>query len=188
MDDTKLGKIFGRNYSVLKIFLVNPDKEYYLTEAAKELRLNKMSLYRALEGMVEHDLLESRSDNYRKFYRLKKSHLIKPLKILVNLDSCVVREFLGKFRSKSQLIILYGSRANGTDLTDSDWDFILVSDELGLVTINRIIAELEKKYLTKINVKLYTKSEYDEVRTKRTPFYLEIMTNNILLKGELDEA
>ena len=188
MNDTELKKIFGRNYSILQIFLADPDKEFYLTEAARELQLNKMSLYRALERMVEHNFLESRSDNYRKFYRLKKSHLIKPLKILVNLDSRVVGEFLGKFRSKSHLIILYGSRADGTGLMDSDWDFIVVSDWLNLVTINRTIAKLEKKYLAKINVKLYTKTEYDEIRTKRTPFYLEIMTNNILLKGGPDEA
>jgi predicted nucleotidyltransferase len=188
MDDTKLGNIFGRNYNILQFILANPEKEFYLTETARELQLNKMSLYRALEKMVEHDILESRSDNYRKFYKLKKSHLIKPLKILVNLDSSVIGEFLGKFRSKSHLIILYGSRADGTDLIDSDWDFIVVSDELDQVTINRTIAKLEKKYLAKINVKLYSKSEYEEIRTKRTPFYIEMMTNNILLKGESGET
>jgi len=188
MNDTKLEKIFGRNYNIIQIFLARPDKEFYLTEAARELQLNKMTLYRALEEMIKCDILESRTDNYRKFYRLRKSHLIKPLKILVNLDSRVVGEFFGKFKSKSHSIILYGSRAGGTDLADSDWDFILVSDELDLVTINRTIAKLEKKYLTKINVKLYSKSEYDDIRTSRTPFYLEIMANNILLKGEPDEA
>lgn len=188
MDDTKLGKIFGRNYSVLRIFLANPEKEYYLTEAATELRLNKMSLYRILERMVQHGFLESHSDNYRKYYVLKKSHLIKPLKVLVNLDSLVVDEFLRKFKFKSHSIMLYGSRADGSDLIDSDWDFIIVSDRLDLVSVNKTVAILEKNLLTRINVKVYTKEEYDDIKTKRTPFYLEIMTNNILLKGGVNEA
>jgi predicted nucleotidyltransferase len=183
-----LENIFGRNYSLLQIFLANPDRELYLTEAAEELHLNKMSLYRALETMVRYGFMESRSDNYRKFYRLKKSHLIKPLKILVNLDSPITEGILRKFKSRSHLIFLYGSRADGTDSTDSDWDFIVVSDDLDPVTINRTLARLEKKYLNKINVKLYSKSEYDDISTKRTPFYIEIMANNILLKGGPDEA
>lgn len=188
MNDATLEKIFGRNYRILQVFLADPDKEFYVTEAANELNISKMSVFRILEKMVECGFLESRSDNYRKFYKLKDSHLIKFLKILVNLDSPIVIEFLRKFKSRSSLIMLYGSRAEGIDLKDSDWDFIVVSDELDLVIINKNISNLERRFATQINVKLYTEEEYSEMKDKRAPFYQEIMTNKILLKGENDEA
>lgn len=188
MNDTKLTKTFGRNYEILQLFLGDSGKEFYLSEAASELKINKMSVYRALEQMVEFELLESRSDNYKKFYKLRDSPLVKQLKILVNLDSQVVEYLLKKCGSKSILIILYGSRANGTDEKDSDWDFIIVSDILDIVTINKTVSNLEKRYETQINVKLYSKNEYSKVKANNTPFYQEVMTNMIILKGDTDEA
>ena len=188
MNDTKLAKIFGRNYKVLQLFLKDYSKEFYLSEAASELKINKMSVYRALEQMVECGLLESRSDNYKKFYKLKDSPLMKQLKILVNLDSQVVEYLLRKCGSKSTLIILYGSKANGTDEKDSDWDFIIVSDTVDIVTINKTVSNLEKRYETQINVKLYSKNEYSKIKVDNTPFYQEVMTNRILLRGDIDEA
>lgn len=188
MNDTKLDKIFGRNYNVLQLFLEEPGIEFYLTEAAQELRMNKMSVYRTLEYLVSVGMLESRSDNYKRFYKVRDSHLIRHLKILFNLDSVIVGEFLKKFKNKSKLIILYGSRATGTEVKDSDWDFILVSNELEPITVNKTIASIEKKYDVQINVKLYTSSEYNEIRTKKTPFYREIKNNKVLLEGEEGET
>ncbi len=188
MNDTKLNKIFGRNYEILQLFLRDSGKEFYLSEAASELKINKMSVYRALEQMVECRLLESRSDNYKKFYKLKDSPLIKQLKILVNLDSQVVEYLLKKFGSKSTLIVLYGSKADGTDEKDSDWDFIIVSDTLDIVTINKTVSNLEKRFETQINVKFYSKNEYSKIKANNTPFYQEAMDNMIILKGDIDET
>jgi hypothetical protein len=114
MNDTKLDRVFGRNYKILKLYLVEPEREFYVTEAAEILNMNKMSILRALEGMVKARLMKSRFDNYRKFYKLRDSPMIKLLKILGNLDSLLVSEFLKKFESKSELIMLFGSRADGT--------------------------------------------------------------------------
>jgi predicted nucleotidyltransferase len=188
MNDTKLGRVFGRNYKVLKLFLVEPEREFYVTEVAKILNMNKMSVLRALEGMVKAGLMKSRFDNYRKFYKLRDSPIIKLLKILGNLDSLLVAEFLRKFGSKSELIMLYGSRAEGTDVVDSDWDFIMVSNELDVVAVNRIISELEARFGVQINVKLYTNEEYMEFTEKKTPFYREVIANKVVLGGQLRES
>jgi predicted nucleotidyltransferase len=188
MNDTKLDRVFGRNYKILKLFLVEPEREFYVTEAAEILNMNKMSILRALEGMVKARLMKSRFDNYRKFYKLRDSPMIKLLKILGNLDSLLVSEFLKKFESKSELIMLFGSRADGTDVEDSDWDFIMVSNELDVVAVNRTISEMEARFGVQINVKLYTSAEYMELTEKKTPFYREVMTNNVILGGQLLES
>ena len=188
MNDTRLDRVFGRNYKVLKLFLGEPEREFYVTEAAEILNMNKMSVLRALEGMVKAGFMKSRFDNYRKFYKLRDSPMIKLLKILGNLDSLLVAEFLKKFGSKSGMIMLYGSRAEGTDVVDSDWDFIIVSNELDVVAVNRTISELEARFGVQINVKLYTSEEYVEFTEKKTPFYREVMANNVVLGGRDRES
>ncbi len=188
MNDTNLDKIFGRNYKVLRLFLLDLDKEFYITEVSEKLQISKMTVYRTLEEMVETKLLKSRTDNYRKFYKLKDSPIIRPLKVLANLDSLLVTEFLKKFKLKSHLIILYGSRANGTDRPDSDWDFIIVSDELDPVGINKTVSNLEIKYETQINVKLYTRKGYTDIKANKAPFYQEIMANKVVMRGDINEA
>ena len=188
MNDTSLNKVFGRNYKVIKLFLREPERELYVTEAAEKLDINKMSVYRALEDMVKAGLMKSRSDRYRKFYKLKESHLTRNLKILVNLDSPLVDGFLKKLASRTELILLYGSRATGTDGVDSDWDFLVVSDKLGVVEINKAISDLESRYGLLINVKLYTSREYRKFITGNTPFYNEVMKSKVILAGEFDET
>jgi len=93
-----------------------------------------------------------------------------------------------RMNSCAYLIILYGSRANGTNRSVSDWDFLLVSDELDSVIINQKVTKLERKYDCQINVKHYTLSEFNKMKSEKTPFYSEVMSNKYLLKGTLDET
>ena len=188
MNDTCLERVFGRNYKVMKLFLEEPEREFYVTEAAQKLEMDKMSVIRALNSIVEAGLMECRSGHYRKFYKLKVSHITKVLKIMVNLDSPLIAEFLKRFASKSELVLLYGSRAEGTEGVDSDWDFLVVSNKTDVVAMNRTISEMEARFGVQINVKLYTSREYREFVEKKTPFYQEVMAKKIVLGGQLIES
>ncbi len=188
MYDTNLESLLGYNYKILKLFLEDPTREINLAEAEKKLDISKMTIYRVLERMVELGILTSYSDNYRRFYKLIESPIILPLKLLKNVDSPIIYDLMKKVRSKSRLILLYGSRANGTDRIDSDWDILIVSNEINIVELNRIISKLESKHNCQINIKLYTSPEYARIKSEGTPFYFEVMANNLILKGELDET
>ena len=188
MIDTNLESLLGYNYKILKLFLDDPKRELNLAEAEKKLEISKMTIYRALERMVELGILTSYSDNYRRFYKLTDSPIILPLRLLRNVDSPLISELMKKIRSRSSLILLYGSRANGTDRKDSDWDILILSDEINIVELNSIISKLESKYNCQINIKLYTSIEFSKIKSERTPFYLEVMANKLILKGELNET
>ena len=153
MFDTNLERTLGINYKILKLFLIEPVNEINLASVVKRSNMNKMTAYRSLEKMVKTGILRSRSDKYRKYYKLINSPIISTLKVMTNVDSPIVTNVLKNFGSRSRLIILYGSRANGTNVIDSDWDFIVVSDELNEVTINKTISDLETKYDCQINIK-----------------------------------
>ena len=188
MNDTKLEKLFKGEYKILKCFLEDPDREINLAMALKHVNMSKMTIYRILEKMEKMGLLKSRTDNYRRFYKLIDSPLIPVLKTLINLDSPIITEMLRDLKSKSHLIILYGSRANGTNRSASDWDFLVVSDELDSVILNQKVTKLEMKYDCQINVKHYTISELNKIKSEKTPFYSEVMSNKYILKGTLDET
>jgi predicted nucleotidyltransferase len=188
MYDTKLDLLFGNNYRIIKLFLNNQNTELNLAEAEKKLSISKMTIYRSLEYMVKIGILKSRSDNYRRFYKLIESPFIPILKTLRNVDSPVINKFLKKFKSKSHLILLYGSRANGTDRVDSDWDILIVSSKINIVELNQFISNLELEFDCQINVKLYSLADFEKIKAEKTPFYSEIMSNKIVLIGELDET
>ena len=188
MTDTKLSRAFGNGYRILRLFLNNPNIEINLAKASESIQISKMTLYRTLENLVDAGILTSRSDNYRRFYKLIDTPLIESLKIIYNIDTPVIADILKNFKSGSKMIILYGSRANGTNRKDSDWDILIVSDKLDLISINKKISELEAKHDCQINVKLYSTIEYKEMKMERSSFYQEVISNKYLLKGDLNET
>ena len=186
MSDTRLESVFGNDYRIIKLFLEGPEEEITLTEAVNELRISKMTLYRVLEKLVKKKILISRSDNYRNFYRLKESHLNKALKMLTNLESRVIHQFLKEIKDDS-IILLYGSRADGTNRKDSDWDILVISNDLNTLEVNKRAAKIGRKYACEINVNTLSNRQFHKIRKDNTPFYLEVMQNKYVLRGDLNE-
>ena len=185
MNDTSLGGLFGKDYRVLNVILDQPEIEWTLPQVTKATLLPKMSAYRSLERILKEGILTARSDHYRKYYRLKYSYLTRFLRILRNLDSIVIKEVMARFGKDSTFIILFGSRAMGTDEPGSDWDILVVSDSLTAVQINQVITKLEKKAHAQINVKLFTSPGFKELISEKTPFVTEVQKNSYVLKGDL---
>jgi predicted nucleotidyltransferase len=188
MDDTSLTRILGKNYALLRLFLQEPDKELYLESISKRLNMSKMTISRSLQSMVEAAVLQSTGNGYRKHYRLKDTHLISSLKTLINLDSDIVWSLTNKFSSKAKFIILFGSRAKGNSTPQSDWDFIIVSDKLDPITINKYISKLEMEQQTQINVMPYTQQEYEELKKANMPFYQEMKASAYVITGDINET
>lgn len=188
MSDTDLERLFGNEYRILKMFLSHQGSELTLSDVTSATGIHKMTAYRVLERMTAVGILKSRSDDYRKFYRLKEMTAERSLKVLVNLDSGVISDLVKRFGKRSKLMLLYGSRADGTDTADSDWDILVVSDELDGVDINDVVSALEKKHDAQINVNHYSVEEYGKMRRDRTIFYQQVLSSKYVLEGEPDEV
>ena len=188
MSDTSLDGLFGNEYKILKIFLTIPRGELTLSEITSISGIHKMTAYRVLEKMIALGILRSRSDNYRKFYKLKKIIASRSLKVLINIDSAVIKEILKRLGKRSKLMLLYGSRADGTNTMNSDWDILIVSDELNALKINHIVSAIERKYDAQINVNHYSMEDYELMKNNRTVFYLQVISAKYVLEGEPDEV
>ena len=80
-------------------------------------------------------------------------------------------------------IILYGSRARGDAVNDSDWDILVLAsgkNESNLFdSIFNLLYELELKYNSVISLIVKKRDEWDEL--KISPFYKNVMNDGIKL-------
>lgn len=187
VNDTRLSSIFGLDLNVLYLFLDHEEDWISLSDTAKLLDANKMTVRRSLAKLVEGDLLEERNDGYRRSFRLYPSTINPTLRRLKNVDSGMIKDLIDTLEGKVDALILYGSRAEGTNHPDSDWDILVVSDNIDPIELNKTGNELGKRFGELLNLHSYTKGQVIRMRNERTPFYLELLKKNVPLVGNLDD-
>jgi len=184
MSDTRLDKVLSRPYRVLRLILEYPDKEFYLEDLHERSGISKMTLSRTLKKMVSAGLLKCKDHGYRKYFELRTGHLTSALKLLINLDSDMIGELIKNYRDS--ILIIYGSRVDGSNGPDSDWDLILIDDDEDRIRMNAFINDLEKRFGQTIDMKIYTKDQFRKIRKERSPFYIEVLSNMYVLTGDLN--
>lgn len=187
MYDTSLEVALGVDYKTLKVLIIRPDHYWTLSEVTEAMNKPKMSVYRSLERVVKSGLISYHTDDYRKYYQVKQTYLLRHLRTLRNLDSDVIYHVMDKFADDCSLMILFGSRATGTDDLNSDWDLVLVSQSLDELSINPEVSEMEERFDCQINVKLYTAEGFQSLSKGSNPFFEQLLRNGYVLKGDIYE-
>lgn len=88
------------------------------------------------------------------------------------------------------MIFLFGSRASGTNDSESDIDLVVVLDDQTIpssysermerkLLVRKAVYELSKK--VQIDLVVYTKGEYEQISHLKTSFYNTIKTDGIVL-------
>jgi predicted nucleotidyltransferase len=187
VNDTRLTSIFGLDLKVLYIFLDHENEWISLSETARMMDANKMTVRRSLAKLKFNDLLEEKNDGYRRSFRLKPSYIIPGLRRTKNIDSEIVGSLIDSLEGKVDALMLYGSRADGTNDPDSDWDLLVISDSMDPVELNKIGNKIGKRFGELLNLHLYTKVQVARMRNEKSPFYLELLKKNVPLVGDLDD-
>lgn len=97
--------------------------------------------------------------------------------------SLLIKQTVGKIDPNAE-IILYGSRARGTERKDSDWDILILTDYPINITKERTfrnsLYDLELETGEPFSVFVYSKIDWD---TKQiiTPFYVNITKEGVKL-------
>ena len=105
-------------------------------------------------------------------------------KILKNLVYPVIWRSLERFKQGS--LILYGSRANGTNDDKSDWDLLLIGDDIDAREVNSEVQRIEKETGASVNVMISTRKDIESIRERRNTFYLELLRSHHILRGDFD--
>jgi predicted nucleotidyltransferase len=95
--------------------------------------------------------------------------------------SILIKQAIGRIDSDAQ-VILYGSRARGTERIDSDWDILVLTDYpvdiLKERQFRNALYDLELETGEPFSVFVYSKNDWD---TKQivTPFYVNVTNDGI---------
>ncbi len=152
---------------VLEVLFKYPDKEFSLSDLAKEAGVAKAHIGSILEDLEKADFIKI--EKLSKIWRIKANrqswNFIKS-KMVYNLNFIYqsgLAEFLNEKFNNPKSIVLFGSFRKGEDITNSDIDIAVELEEINeYETISlRELADIEKFINRKIQIHLFNKKNVD---------------------------
>jgi DNA-binding transcriptional ArsR family regulator len=187
-----LDALFPRTrQAILSTALLRPDKWWYLTELAKHLGVSPSSLQRELVSLVNGDLLISRRDGKRVYYKVNQDcPIIEELQtIFVKTSGIadVIKSCLNSFGDKIEIAFVYGSVARMEELSSSDVDLMIIGD-VGLADLVPDLRRAEKDLDRDVNPTIYSSEEFLRRRKEGDSFISTVLSDQrIFLKGNDSE-
>ena len=187
-----LDALFPRTrQAILSAVLLRPDKWWYLTDLANHLGVSPSSLQRELASLVNRDLLISRRDGKRVYYKVNQDcPIVEELQaIFVKTSGIadVINSSLRKFSGKIDIAFVYGSVARTEQLSTSDVDLMIVGD-VGLADLAPGLRRAEKALSREINPTIYSPGEFLQRRKEGDSFIHTVLSDSkIFLKGNDSE-
>lgn len=170
---------------VAEVLFKFPEKEFSLSDLAKEAGVAKTNIGATLQEFTDAGLITI--EKLSKIWRIKANQsnwFYMKSKIIYNLNLIYrsgIVEFLIDYFKNPKSIILFGSFRKGEDLSTSDIDIAIESDEekdfqtIGL----RELSELEKMFGKKIQLHVFNRKNIDDNLFNN-------IANGILLWGFLE--
>ena len=166
---------------ILSIFLREPYREFYLREVASHARTSVGTVKNFLDSLTaEEFLVRSRRANLVLFKANIESPMFRHFKIAYFLRDIqpLIRYLKQRFSNCS--IILYGSCARGDDDKDSDIDLLIVGR-----AEKAEMSTFEKRLERAITLLVFSPQEWDEKAKRDEAFYEGIITEGIVIQGNL---
>lgn len=176
--------LFNENvkWKILVSFFEEPERELFVKELARKLNISAGSVSRVCKELEEEGVLSSKELGRAKFYSLKNDDpLVGRLKSawflneLMQFSDCWEHEEI-------QSVALYGSRASGEYISKSDLDMLVISN-MKKGEIDKLFEKLGKKFGEKFSLFVFSLSEWRKLAKKKDRFYIEVLSNHILLFG-----
>ena len=176
--------------ALLKLFLTNPERSFYMQEIGRILGKKPGTFQRAINNMVSEGILISEYKANARFFNVNKKYPIyNELKSIVFKTVGVqgsIRELLEEI-GKVKFAFIYGSYAKAKETYFSDIDLAVIgnADEDKLI---KELDRLEEKFQREINYKLYTFKKFKKEIEEKEPFILAIIRDKkIMLIGNESE-
>ncbi|MHA1344273.1 MAG: nucleotidyltransferase family protein [Promethearchaeota archaeon] len=136
---------------VAEIFFNNPNKEYYLMDISKNIKLAHTSVKKNLNKLIKlgiiNEIIRKRGKRKFPFYKANSENkTFKKYKIIHNISSILESGLIDFIEEKlsPKSIVLFGSYLKGEDIEDSDIDLFVECKEEKL-NIKIFEKKLERK-------------------------------------------
>jgi predicted nucleotidyltransferase len=181
--------ITENNLQVLSLFTTGFDKQYYIREVQKLLKISPRTAQLILEDLEKKTVLESKKKGKIRVYEIKKSRIAKEYLVLKELykriyfleSNLLIKEITEKITPHVKgIFIIFGSYAKGTQKEDSDLDVFITG------SYNRNITnEISKLYGLKISVRNYPHNIFEK-KIGDSILLKEIIDNHVIILGTED--
>jgi len=172
---------------LLTLFMLNPDKRFYVRELTRKTGENINSIRRELQKLEDIGLLTSKLEGNMKYYTVnKKMSIYTDLKNIFLKTEGIGNVLTDKLTELGKInhAFIYGSFAKGEEQLSSDIDIMIVgdADEKKLI---KIIRSLEERLSREINYTLLSMREFKSKIKNKDPFISNVMKENkIMLIGD----
>ncbi len=175
--------------SLLALFFLSPEKEYYLREMAREIKQQPNLVSSELRKLEQSGLIKSRRKGNAIYYQVnKESPIYSELKSIITKAYAfygVLKKMLLTYTSMIKFAFIYGSFARGEERQGSDIDLMVIGNP-PLERFNHSINRVEKTLGRNINYTLFPIVEF--IKKSKSGFIMHIIKEEkIMLIGDENE-
>ena len=153
---------------IFRLLLSGTGEELHVREIERRSGLNDSTLRQELRKLVRLDLVQSRRDSNRVYYRAKTENPLYPeIRNLVLKTSGLADALKSTLKDKRiRVAFVFGSVARGEEKTGSDVDLMVIG-QLGLRDLSRLLSGIEEKIGREVNPHVLHEAEFRKrVRAK----------------------
>jgi DNA-binding transcriptional ArsR family regulator len=174
---------------VLRLLFADASRELHLRDLTRQSGLGLGTMQGELEKLSAADLVTSRRDGNRRYYRANASHpLFSNLQQLV-LKTAGLKEVLAEALHGLKgvdVAFVFGSLAGGSGKAASDVDLMVIGD-VGLRALAPRLRKASERIGREINPATLTVAEYVKGQ-RNNPFLLDVLSKQkLFVKGDPDE-
>ncbi len=174
---------------IFRLLLSGTGEELHVREMERRSGLNDSTLRQELRKLVRLDLVQSRRDSNRVYYRAKTENPLYPdIRNLVLKTSGLSDAFKSALKDKRiRVAFVFGSVARGEEKAGSDVDLMVIG-QLGLRDVSRLLSGVEEKIGREVNPYVLREEEFKKRFRAREHFVSGVMeTSKIFVVGSQRE-
>jgi predicted nucleotidyltransferase/DNA-binding HxlR family transcriptional regulator len=174
---------------IFRLLFSGGGEELHVREIERRSGLNDSTIRQELRKLVRLDLVHSRRDSNRVYYRAKTGNPLYPeIRNLVLKTSGLADVLKPALRDKRiRTAFVFGSLARGEEKAHSDVDLMVIG-ELGLRDLSGLLAGIEERIGREVNPYVLQEDEFRTRLAAKEHFVTSVMESpKIFIKGSPDE-
>ncbi|MCP4911606.1 MAG: hypothetical protein GY909_00695 [Oligoflexia bacterium] len=171
---------------LLRILFDGRGTEHYLRDLERLSKIKISSIQKEVKNLVGIDLLESRKDGNRLYFKANTTHPIYSDIVSIVSKTVGVEKLLSEALDDKRIscAFIFGSYATGEMNSGSDIDLFIVG-EIKMMSLLKLISGISEKVSRPINPHIYSKSEITEKMKRSNHFVSSIkLSETKVLRGD----
>jgi uncharacterized protein len=174
---------------IFRLLFSGIGEELHVREIERRSGLNDSTLRQELRKLVRLDLVESRRDSNRVYFRAKTGNALYPEIRNLVLKTTGLADVLKSvlMDKRIRVAFVFGSIALGEEKAGSDVDLMVIG-RLGLRDLSRLLSGVEEKIGREVNPHVLNEDEFRRRFRAREHFVSSVMeSSKIFVVGSQDE-